>query len=218
MKRILLVLVLVIGAGVGIFLLLPKSENGELHPAKLLPAALRPTVPPPKVLQDKQAVLPPLDGVDGKFLQFVIDEAPKIDSLNVNAEEADRRARAQVDDLGDRELEFLGKFVNSEGATGPQKIYSVYLLDLAGERAWNALREVALTPLKERMAAPHTVDEAKSMQEKAFIYMAIDALAEQAESNPKAVEELERWAAEVRNPDIRDYILEKLKELPSSPR
>ncbi len=218
MKKLLFVLLLVIGVGVGAFLLMPKSENGELQPTKLLPAALRPVAPPPKALQEKQAVLPSLDGIDGAFLQFVIDEAPKIDSLNVNAEEADRRARNQVEALGEKELEFLGKFVNSEGATAPQKIYSVYLLDLAGERAWGALKEVALAPLKERMAAPHTVDEVKSMQEKAFIYMAIDALAEQAESNPKAAEELERWAAEVRNPDIREYILKKLKELPSSTR
>ncbi len=218
MKKVLLILVFVLAAGVGVFLLLPKSENGELQPAKLLPAALRPVTPPPQAMQDKKAVLPPLEGVDGGFLQFVIDEAPKIDSLNVNAEEADRRARAQVDALGEKELEFLGKFVNSEGATGPQKIYSVYLLDLAGERAWAAMKEAALTPLKERMAAPHTMEEVKSMQEKAIVFMAIDALAEQAGSNPKAVEELERWAAEARSPEVRAYILEKLKELPSSSR
>jgi hypothetical protein len=218
MKKLWWGLLFVLVGGAGVFLLLPKSENQNFLPAKLLPAALRPAVPPPKAFQEKQAVLPPLEGVDGKFLQFVLDEAPKIDSLNVNAEEADRRARAQVDSLGERELEFLGKMVNSEGATGPQKIYSVYLLDLAGERAWGSLREVALAPLKERMAAPHTMEEVKSMQEKAFVYMAVDALAEQAETNPKAVEELERWAAEARNPEVRAYILQKLKELPSASR
>lgn len=215
MKKLLLVFSVIFGLGIlGWYWFSPQGIEPILS-SPHLPSFVRQPAPVPNEWKEKQATLPPLEGVDGNFLQSLKAEALKIDSVNVNAEEAEQKARAQVDAMGEKEIEFLAKFVTSEGASGPERIYSIYLLDMAGDRAWGALREVALTPLKERMAAPHTMEEVKSMQEKALVYMAVDALAEQAKENPRAREELERWASEARSPEVRGYILDRLKELSS---
>lgn len=216
MKKLGLALAIVLALGaLGWYVLSPEKGQPILSSPNL-PTFLRQPAPVPEEWKEKQSSLPPLEGVDGNFLKSLKEEALKIDSVNVNAEEAEQKAKAQADAMGEKEMQFLAKLVTSDGASGPERIYSIFLLDMAGDRAWGSLKEIALTPLKERMAAPHTMEEVKSMQEKALVYMAVDALAEQAKENPRAKEELERWAAEARSPEVRGYILDRLKELSSA--
>jgi len=61
---------------------------------------------------------------------------------------------------------------------------------------------------------PHTEGELKSVQEKAFRLMAVDALAEEAVGSASARAELRAWAAAAADAGLASYIQKKLDDLP----
>jgi hypothetical protein len=208
MKKIIFLAFVIVGT-VFAFFFLKDSKVAELSVG--IPKAKHQSLPP--VFEAQKATLPPMDGVNLALLHTIAEEAPKLDTTKVDADAAEVKAMEQAQALTESDMDFLAKLVQSDSSTANQKIYSIYLLDLSKAKAWKFLKEVALTPLKNRVSAPHTMDEAKAMQEKSLVFMAIDALAEQAKTDAGAKAELASWAESAASREAQEYILEKLKEL-----
>lgn len=162
------------------------------------------------------AVAPPpsADGVNPVFVAFLKREAALLESTKNDAVKAEQRVEVQAEAMGPREISFAKDTALAPQAAANERILSAYLLVSAGEKAWSAIQELLLAPLSRARAEPHTIEEAKAMQEKALRLMAVDGLAEQAATNARARELLSRMASEVQDPGLRNYILQKLGELP----
>jgi hypothetical protein len=163
-----------------------------------------PSVPP---------AVPPPAGAKPEFVEFLGKESVAMDSTNVDAESAERRAMDQAAAMGPLEIQYSRDTVLSGKGSANQRVLALYLLTLAGPKAAGALREVVLAPLPDGRVQPHSEEEHKLMQEKAQKVTAIDALADQAKQDPSARDSLLRLADEVRDQGLRAYILKKIQSI-----
>jgi hypothetical protein len=115
--------------------------------------------------------------------------------------------------MGPEEIRYAKELVVERQGGANQRIMAVYLLTLAGPKAAEALREIALAPLPDARVEPHTEGEHRLMEEKAQRVTAIDALFEQAKGHPERKDAFLRLADEERDPGLRRYILKKAQSL-----
>lgn len=215
-KRLILFLILAAAAGAAVWLMWENPQvkswrDGQESevPAKTAPSGPRsmpqPSVPP---------AVPPPPGASPRFVQFLGEESVRLDSTNVDAAEAERRSEEEADLMGPLEIQYARDTVLSGKGSANQRVLALYLLTLAGPKAAGALREIVLAPLPDGRVTAHSEEEHKLMQEKAQRITAIDELVEQARQDPAARDSLLRLADEVRDPDLRRYILNQVRSLP----
>jgi hypothetical protein len=171
---------------------------------------------PSAPLASPGAVAPPAkgkEGAAGNFQRFLLSEAASVGSPNVDAAAAAARVAAAAAAMTEPEIEAARDLALAPGAPGSQRVLATYLLTAGGKKSWRALKDIALAPTSSSRAEPHTVDELKNTQGKALSLMAVDALAQQAATDPAAREELLRWESEAKDATIRSYIGRKLREL-----
>lgn len=214
MKRILFTLALFMSVVALAALFWPKRDSPAPETGGSVLSAAPASGPSQARLPLPPIAKPKPEGVRPEFLSFLKAEAKSLDSPNVNAEDAARRAFDEAQKMGPAEFEFARNTVLSEEAGAGERIMAVFLLTSAGEAGWPALRDIVRSPVSREPFDPHTEAEMKSMQEKAFRLMAIDALAEQAIQSPEARQELMGWLREATDPSIRKTIQAKLDELP----
>ena len=150
-----------------------------------------------------------------ELVSFFKKESSEMDLKKENTVEAEERAEAQAGLMNASDISFVKKNVLSANSSANEKIFGVFLLGKAAGKSVSALSDIIRTPYSSRPnPAPHTVEETKAMQEKAIVYMAVDALAAQAkDGDASALEELRRLANEAPDPGVRNYVLGKIAEL-----
>jgi hypothetical protein len=211
MKRIILAVAAVLVVLTALFLyrdhprlaplMAPLQTLAPSAPSSAPPVGVAPALPPP----------PP--GAKPEFVEFLGKESIALDSTNLDAEAAERRALEQAAAMGPLEIQYSKDVVLSEGSAN-QRVLALYLLTLAGPKAAGALREIVLAPLPDGRVKADSEEEHRLMQEKAQRVTAIDALADQAKKDPAARDSLLRLADEVRDQSVRAYILKKIQSLP----
>jgi len=214
MRKISLILLAVAFLSAAFFFF--RSENALEPSAPRFPgASLEPSPPPVAAGQNLPPPAPPkAEGVAHTFLDFIRHEAKTLNATNVDADAASRRAQSAASAMGPKEFQFARDSVLANSAPSGERIMAVYLLSSAGEAGWPALREIIRAPLSRDRVEPHTEGELKSVQEKAFRLMAVDALAEEAVGSASARAELRAWAAAAADAGLASYIQKKLDDLP----
>ncbi len=155
---------------------------------------------------------PPPPGVSASFVTFLLAEAPLLEK-KTDAEEAQKRMEQQAQIMSEADLNFAKDVALSDKSSAAERIIAVYLLSLAGPRAYKILLEHASAPFTAPPnPEPHSADEIKNSQEKALRAIAIDALLEQATTQEKR-DDLSKLATETREPWLRSYIEKGLKAL-----
>lgn len=206
---VLVVLVIIAAVATYFYQATPESSS----PSAATPSAQ--ALPTPAPAAPLPPVAPPKpESVKPEFLQFLRAEAKALDSTNVDAEAAGLRAQSQASEMGPLEFQFARDTVLAESGPAREKIMSVFLLTSAGAAGWPALAGIVQAPVSREPVAPHTEAEMKSVQERAYRLMAVDALAEQAVKSAPARQELLDWLNRATEPSLRDYIQKKISDLP----
>jgi hypothetical protein len=214
-KRLIFILALVAAAGFAIWLM---WENPQVKSWRDAEESQAPATNPPSSSQGMPQpsvapAVPPPPGASPRFVQFLGQESVRMDSTNVDTAEAERRSEEEADLMGPLEIQYARDTVLSGKGSANQRVLALYLLTQAGPKAAGALREIVLAPLPDGRVSAHSEEEHKLMQEKAQRITAIDELVEQARRDPAARDSLLRLADEVRDPDLRRYILTQARSL-----
>ncbi len=218
MKRFLplLIAVLVLAAGLLIWRYHKETSDSNLlsdpqnaAPPTREPGPISATTPSPGLTVPPESVSP-------AFVSFLQSESRNLDSPKIDAELAQRRMEEQARAMGDEEIRFARDLVLNEQNPANQRIVAASLIGMTGERGWSAAADIALRSFASERAEPHSVDEVRNSQAKAMALMEVDSLAEEAAKNPKAREELLRWASAAKDPTVRNYLQKKVRDLPAN--
>lgn len=158
--------------------------------------------------------LPSTDGVSPPLLRFFQEESKSLDSVHVNAAQAEAKGEAQAKAMGSREIRYAQELVLSPHAPANQRILAIYLLTKGSAATNPALKNIATAPSYSDRAEPHTMAEHKNVEGKTFSLEATEELFHRASKNDLgALEELRKVAAEAQDLTIKNYANKKLAEL-----
>jgi hypothetical protein len=219
MNKYIILAVVILGIGMGIW-----SYKFHSSPRPLLTPPEGTPLPPgysasqnsPASNPSKVYDPPKAEGVRPEFVAYLKNEAKQINAPKTDSERALTRGEDQANLMGPTEIIYAKELVLAPAAIANERILAAYLLTEAKQKAWSALQEIILSlpPRVNADAGPHSMDEAKHMQEKALRIMAVDGLAEQAETSASARELLIKLGNETPDPSLKAYIQDKIADLP----
>lgn len=152
--------------------------------------------------------------VTPQFLLWFRTEIVKTESQNLNPEKLEVELKEKALALTSFEIQFLKEKVLSEKAEAREKILSIYILSLAGKKSVDTLLEIASAPLQFSEAqAPHSPEEALSMQEKSLRRLAVESLLETAYQDPSAKPAILAEFQKIPDPELRQFALKRLAEI-----
>ncbi len=211
MKRVIPVLAVVLVLGAFAFTWWSKSHT---EPAPVTVPNAAPTGTATATAALPKTAVPPPPNLSPEFSTFLVEEARSLDSTKVDAQAAEARVLQEAERMGETEIRYARDLVLSAESPANLRVMAIYALTKAGSKASRVLKEIALPPTNSARAEPHTLAEHQNVQAKSFALMAIDALAEQAKTDPALRDELVRLASSARDSTIQQYIEQKIRELP----
>lgn len=222
MNKYVIIAVVILGIGMGIwsykFHSSPRPELSAPGSADSgLPTGSTANGPAAANSPAVNATPPPSTaGVNPEFVEYIRTEARLIDSAKNSPAKAENRGDAKASTMGPTEIAYAKQLVLATAAPANERILAAYLLTEAKQKSWSALQDIILSQVPQMPAGtdPHSVAETKNMQEKALRIMAVDGLAEQAIKDGAARELLSKLASEATDSVLREYILDKIQDLP----
>lgn len=170
--------------------------------------------PDPAVPQPTSPLASPPENVSKAFVAFLAAEAASVESPQIDADLAQKRMLEQAGKMGEEEIKYTRDLVLNDQNAADLRILGAYMLGLAGAKGRTACREITLQPTNSARAEPHSVAELKNTQNKSLGGICIDALFEQAKTDPSAREELVRWAKDAKDSTIQKLLAQRVRELP----
>ncbi|WP_374077678.1 hypothetical protein [Bdellovibrio bacteriovorus] len=146
------------------------------------------------------------------FTQWFENQARDMEKSSIDPKAKEIELKAAAQKLTPPEVQFLKeRSVNMKDAAN-NRILAVYVMTLAPDVTGEALLEVAQAPLVMQGEHPvHSPEETLAAQEKSLRRMAIDALIEQARSNPDRRTALKTAIGQITDPSLREYAEKKLR-------
>lgn len=153
--------------------------------------------------------------LDEEVKKWVAQEAPALNSTNVNTPEKDVQLKAQAQELTHGQRQVFLKISQDPKAKANERILATYVLSLnLGEGSHDDLATIAKKEVPQtEPIVPHTEGEIKNSQELAIRYMAIDELAERAQTDSSAFSHLKSISIEAGTESVRNYARRKLEEI-----
>ena len=146
--------------------------------------------------------------------RWFISEAQHIEDRDVDTLATEKELKARAARLTNADIDFLAGRAMSPVAPASERILANYLLGLAADHATNALIQIANRPLDNPgPAAPHSIDEAKNVQERAFKIMAVDAIFHSNSETSQKVAQLQSIINQTPDSTVKKYATGKLGEL-----
>ncbi|MCB0420404.1 MAG: hypothetical protein KDD61_05380 [Bdellovibrionales bacterium] len=148
------------------------------------------------------------------FRQWFSEESGRLEDMGPMSPEYLESLSNRAASLADAEQAELVKIARNLSEPAQKKILAVYMLSLGKSGTLQSLTDFIEAPLQaEPDADPHSPEDAKRVQEKSLKIMAIEALVEQAKTDPQARSLLERSMENIADPYLRNYAKRKLTEL-----
>lgn len=153
------------------------------------------------------------EAVDPQFAQWFHAESAQVNSTSVDLKAKEKELMQIAKSLDERKIRYLQKAPLNPKTSQAERILSIYMLTLGGERAQAALVDIASQDLNLERAQPHTTDEVKNNQLRASQIMAVDAIAEsQRELNAK-MDDLQKIIGKTADQFVKNYAQRKRDEL-----
>ncbi len=151
--------------------------------------------------------------VDPQFVQWFQTESTHVDSVAVDLKAKEKELVQIAKSLDERKIRYLQKTPLNPQSSQAERILSIYMLTLGGEKAQSALVDIASQDLNLGRAEPHTIEEVKNNQLRANQIMAVDAIAEsQRELNAK-IDDLQKIIWKTSDQIVKSYAQRKQDEL-----
>lgn len=149
------------------------------------------------------------------FQKWFEHEANQLNLQDNNPVAKTAQLKSVAQAMREDEFEYLKQKSLNLAAPQVQRIFSTYMLTLGGDRAQQALVDIASQTLnrKEESSHPHSIDEALTKQEQAIQLMAIDSLYESGATIADKISQLEKVMSRSTDPTIKNYAQRKLNDL-----
>lgn len=202
-------------------LLIAVQLRSNPQPEKSADRGLEITAAPPSAARDTAAAS--LDGTaavreerkevaqpkDSEFPAWLSEEARRLDLPSVDS----GRKQYEMDQIAARltpaQRKTLLQTARSPSAPAGEKILSAYLLVQAGPSATQELRELITSAVSEP-GEPHSPEEISAVRDKTLRIMALDGLAQRAQSDPSAREALAKSIPAIQDPYVKSYAEKQL--------
>jgi len=148
------------------------------------------------------------------LVRWFTTEAQHIEDRDVDTLATEKELKARAARLTTADIGFLAGRAMSPVAPASERILANYLLGLAASHATDALVDIANRPLDDPGPhPPHSIDEAKNAQERAFKIMAVDAIFHSDSELSQKVAKLQSIINQTPDSTVKKYASGKLGEL-----
>lgn len=167
----------------------------------------------------KPPVINAATATPAQFKEWFDSEVKLMNQYNVNEELMQQRYLELTAKMTPAQFKQLSVVARTKSPNINERILAAYLLGYAGYASVGDLSTLVSTPiLLDGKPEPHTVYETQQTQERALRILAINRLADLAHGNDsekakKAVAELKRISATIRDENLKNYAQNKLQEI-----
>ncbi|MCM2352153.1 MAG: hypothetical protein NDI63_00960 [Pseudobdellovibrio sp.] len=154
-----------------------------------------------------------------QFKAWFDSEVHLMNQYNVNEEQMQQRYLELTAKMTPAQFKQLSVVARTKSPNVNERILAAYLLGYSGYANINDLSALVTAPIQlDGKPEPHSVAETQQVQERALRVLAINRLANLAQGNDpeqakKAVAELKRLATTLKDPSLKNYAENKLKEI-----
>lgn len=154
-----------------------------------------------------------------QFKAWFDSEVHLMNQYNVNEEQMQQRYLELTAKMTPAQFKQLSVVARTKSPNVNERILAAYLLGYSGYANINDLSALVTAPIQlDGKPESHSVAETQQVQERALRVLAINRLANLAQGNDpeqakKAVAELKRLATTLKDPSLKNYAENKLKEI-----
>lgn len=154
-----------------------------------------------------------------QFKQWFDSEVSLMNQYNVNEEQMQQRYLQLTSKMKPEQFSLLSVVARTKSPNINERVLAAYLLGFAGYANLGSLTALALSPIKlDGKPEAHSLAETQQVQERALRVLAINRLAdlargEDAAAANKALAQLKLIATTVKDPSVKNYAENKLKEI-----
>ncbi|WP_409478353.1 hypothetical protein [Pseudobdellovibrio sp. HCB154] len=154
-----------------------------------------------------------------QFKVWFDSEINLMNQYNVNEDQMQQRYLELTAKMTPAQFKQLSVVARTKSPNVNERILAAYLLGYSGYANINDLSALVTAPIQlDGKPEPHSVAETQQVQERALRVLAINRLANLAQGNDpaqakKAVAELKRLAATLKDASLKNYAQNKLKEI-----